>query len=54
MEAMNKKRYIKPEVEELIDSGAYLLIAESYNGGTEAFGRQQDNVFAEEDDEYDE
>ena len=53
MEAMNKKRYIKPEVEELIDSGAYLL-AESYNGGTEAFGRQQDNVFTEEDDDYEE
>ena len=50
---MIKKKYIKPEIEELLDAGVVLL--QSSNKVTdEQFSRQQDNVFAEDDDNYDE
>lgn len=50
---MKKKRYIKPEIEELLDAGVALLQA-SNKVTDEQFSRQQDNVFAEDDDDNDE
>lgn len=50
---MNKKRYIKPEMEILSDAGAMLLTA-SNKVTDEQFSRQQDNFFAEDDDNYEE
>lgn len=46
---MIKKKYIKPEIEELLDAGVALL--QSSNKVTdEQFSRQQDNFFTEDDD----
>ena len=54
---MNKKRYIKPEIEVLLDTGMFLLSQSQSKegpGGEDWFGRQQDNTFAEDDDDNDE
>ncbi len=56
---MNKKIYIKPQIEEL-DGAVSMILAVSGNAidnsGYEQFGgaRQQDVIFAEDDDNYDE
>ena len=48
-----KKKYIKPELEELTDVVNMILAGSKvYGGDPEA--RQQDNTFAEDDDNYDE
>lgn len=48
-----KKKYIKPELEELTDVVNMILAGSKYYGG-DPEARQQDNVFAEDDNEYDE
>ena len=48
-----KKRYIKPELEELTDVVNMILAGSKFYGG-DPEARQQDNVFAEDDNEYDE
>lgn len=53
IETMNKKRYIKPTMDELSDVNMTLL-AGSQLGSDIVATRQQDNVFAEEDDDYEE
>lgn len=56
---MNKKIYIKPQIEEL-DGAVSMILAVSGkaidNSGYGQFGgaRQQGNTFAEDDDDYDE
>ena len=56
---MNKKIYIKPQIEEL-DGAVSMILAVSGNAidnsGYEQFGgaRQQDVIFAEDDDDNDE
>ena len=48
-----KKKYIKPELEELTDVVNMILAGSKvYGGDPEA--RQQGNTFAEDDDNYDE
>ena len=56
IEAMNKKRYIKPQMEELLDAGMSLLAGSGMGSDSELYNpaRQQDNFFAEDDNEYDE
>ena len=53
---MNKKRYIKPQMEELLDAGMSLLAGSGMGSDSELYNpaRQQDNFFAEDDNEYDE
>lgn len=53
---MNKKRYIKPQMEELLDAGMSLLAGSGMGTETELYSptRQQGNTFAEDDDNYDE
>lgn len=52
---MNKKRYIKPEIEVLLDTGMFLLSQSKEGpGGEDWNSRQQGNTFAEDDDNYDE
>lgn len=51
---MKKKRYIKPEIEELLDTGVALLNPASNKVTDEQFSRQQDNFFSEDDDDNDE
>lgn len=49
----NKKKYIKPTMDELSDVNMTLLAGSQL--GTDIIGsRQQDNVFAEDDDDNDE
>lgn len=56
IEAMNKKRYIKPQMEELLDAGMSLLAGSGKGSDTELYSpaRQQNNVFTEDDDDYEE
>ena len=56
IEAMNKKRYIKPQMEELLDAGMSLLAGSGMGTQTENYSpaRQQDNTFADDDDDNDE
>lgn len=56
IEAMNKKRYIKPQMEELLDAGMSLLAGSAMGIDNDQYigSRQQDNVFAEDDDDNDE
>lgn len=56
IEAMNKKRYIKPQMEELLDAGMSLLAGSGMGSDTELYNptRQQDNTFADDDDYYEE
>lgn len=53
---MNKKRYIKPQMEELLDAGMSLLAGSTKGIDSDQYigSRQQDNVFAEDDDDNDE
>lgn len=52
---MKKKVYIKPEMEELEDCISIILAASTTPETDEpGLGRQQDNVFAEDDDDNDE
>lgn len=52
---MMKKKYIKPEVEELLDTRLNLLLtASQVPENSEWNARQQGNTFAEDDDNYDE
>ena len=44
-----KKKYIKPELEELTDVVNMILAASKFYGG-DPEARQQDNTFAEDDD----
>lgn len=52
IEAMNKKRYIKPQMEELLDAGMSLLAGSGMGIDDDQYigSRQQDNTFAEDDD----
>ena len=56
IEAMNKKRYIKPQMEELLDAGMSLLAGSTMGIDNDSLipTRQQDNTFAEDDDDNDE
>lgn len=52
---MSKKQYIKPQMEVLDDSISTILAVSGLGtGGEYTNARQQDNVFAEDDDNYDE
>lgn len=52
---MMKKKYIKPEVEELLDTRLNLLLTASQTPeGKDWNARQQDVIFAEDDDDYEE
>ena len=54
---MSKKQYMKPQME-VLDDTISTILAVSGNGTTTDSdwnaARQQDNVFAEDDDNYDE
>ena len=56
IEAMNKKRYIKPQMEELLDAGMSLLAVSNMGIDNDQYigSRQQGNSFAEDDDDNDE
>lgn len=52
---MSKKQYIKPQMEVLDDSISTILAVSGFGtGGEYTNARQQDNVFAEDDDDNDE
>ena len=52
---MSKKQYIKPQMEVLDDSISTILAVSGLGtGGEYTNARQQDNVFAEDDDDNDE
>lgn len=52
---MSKKQYMKPQMEVLDDSISTILAVSGLGtGGEYTNARQQDNVFAEDDNEYDE
>lgn len=52
---MSKKQYIKPQMEVLDDSISTILAVSGLGtGGEYTNARQQDNVFAEDDDDYEE
>lgn len=50
---MSKKKYVKPRIEDLVDTGIVLMLTASQtpeNPGNDWNARQQDNFFAEDDD----
>lgn len=52
---MMKKKYIKPEVEELLDTRLNLLLTASQTPENSKWNaREQDVIFAEDDDDNDE
>jgi len=52
---MNKKRYIKPETEVLLDTGMFLLSQSTEGPGGDDWNSRKDNdFFTEDDDNYDE
>lgn len=51
---MNKKRYIKPETEVLLDTGMFLLSQSKEGPGGNDWNSRKDSDFTEDDDDYDE